>query len=33
MYEISIGKTIGDHIHGFKTRMNSHITESNMTIH
>ena len=28
MYAISIGKTIGDHIHGFKTRINSHITES-----
>ena len=28
MYEIYVGKTIGDHIHGFKTRMNNHITES-----
>ena len=28
MYETYIGKTIGDHIHGFKTRMNNHITES-----
>ena len=26
MYETYIGKTVGDHIHGFKTRMN--ITES-----
>ena len=28
MYETYIGKTIGDNIHGFKTRMNNHITES-----
>ena len=28
MYETHIGKTIGDQIDGFKTRMNSHITES-----
>ena len=28
MYETYIGKTIGDQIHGFKTIMNSHITES-----
>ena len=28
MYETYIGKTIGDHIHGFKTRMNNHFTES-----
>ena len=28
MYETYIGKTVGDHIHGFKTRMNNHITES-----
>ena len=28
MYETYIGKTIGDHINGFKTRMNNHITES-----
>ena len=27
MYETYIGKTIGDHIHGFKIRMNN-ITES-----
>ena len=28
MFETSIGKTVGDHIHGFKTRMNNHVTES-----
>ena len=28
MYETYIGNTIADHIHGFKTRMNNHITES-----
>ena len=28
MYETYIGKTIGDDIHGFKTRMNNHITKS-----
>ena len=28
MYETYIGKTIGDHIHGFKVRTNNHITES-----
>ena len=28
MYETYIGKTVGNHIHGFKTRMNNHITES-----
>ena len=28
MYETYIGKTIGDHIHGFKTRMNNYITKS-----
>ena len=27
MYETYIGKTINDHIHGFKTRMNNNITE------
>ena len=26
MYEPYIGKAIGDHIHGLKTRMNNHIT-------
>ena len=26
--ETYIGKTIGDHIHGFETRMNNHIIES-----
>ena len=28
MYEIYIGKTIVDHIHGFKTRMNKDFTKS-----
>ena len=28
MHETYIGKTVGNHIHGFKTRMNNHITES-----
>ena len=28
MYETCIAKTVGDHIHGFKTKMNNHITES-----
>ena len=28
MYETYIGKTIDDHIHDFKTLMNSHITET-----
>ena len=28
MYQTYIGKTVGNHIHGFKTRMNNHITES-----
>ena len=28
MYKIYIGKTVANHIHGFKTRMNNHITES-----
>ena len=28
MYETYIGETIGDHNHGFKTRMNCHVTES-----
>ena len=28
MNETYIGKTIGDQIHGFKTRMNNHITKS-----
>ena len=28
MCETYIGKTVGDHIHGFKTRMNNHITEN-----
>ena len=28
MYEICIEKTIGNHIHGFKIRMDNHITES-----
>ena len=27
MYETYIGKTINDHIHGFKTTMNNNITE------
>ena len=27
MYKTYIWKDIGDHIHGFKTRMNNHITE------
>ena len=26
MYQTYIGKFIGDHIHGFKTRMNNHVT-------
>ena len=28
IYETDIGKTAGDHIHGFKTRMNNPITEN-----
>ena len=28
MYETHIRKTIGDHVHGFKTRVNNHITKS-----
>ena len=28
MYETYTGKTTGDQIHGFKTRMNNHITKS-----
>ena len=28
MYETYIRKTIGDHVHGFKTRVNNHVTES-----
>ena len=28
MYETYIEKTVGDHIHGFKTRIKNHITES-----
>ena len=28
MYETYIGKTIGNHVHGFKTRINNHITKS-----
>ena len=28
VYETYIGKTIWDHIHGFQTKMNNHITES-----
>ena len=28
MYETYIGKTIGNHIHGFKTRINNHIIKS-----
>ena len=28
MYETCIGKTVSDHIHGFKTKMNNHITKS-----
>ena len=28
MYETCIGKTIGNHIHGFKKGMNNHFTES-----
>ena len=27
MYESYIGKTVGDHINGFKTKMNNHITK------
>ena len=27
MYETYFGKTIADHIHGFKTRLNNHITQ------
>ena len=28
MYEAYFGKTVGNHIHGFKIRMNNHITEN-----
>ena len=31
MYETYIGKTVGDHIHGFKTGMNNNITESRIS--
>ena len=32
MYETYIGKTIGDHIHDFKTRMNNHITDGRIGV-
>ena len=32
MYETYIRKTVGDHIHGFKTRINNHITESRIGV-
>ena len=32
IYEAYIGQTIGDHIHGFKTRINNHITKSSSEV-
>ena len=32
MYETCIGKTIGNHIHGFKKGMNNHFTESKIWV-